>query len=305
MEANHLSIPVVVFAYKRVDHLRRLIESLAQNAEAAATPLYFYCDGAKRPDDQPAVDKVRSYVSQIQGFASVASVFRPQNFGLAESIITGVSEILQTRDRVIVLEDDLVLSPYFLRYMIQALTLYENSQRIASIHGYCYPVDLPLPETFFLRGADCWGWATWARAWRHFEPDGEKLLAKLRADKLTQAFDLDGGHPYTTMLEDQVAGRNDSWAIRWHASCFVRDMLTLYPGRTLVENIGNDSSGTHCVATDVFSQAVAEMPAWVAQIPLTESVLARKAFARFLKSQQPSLLSRAKQFLRGAYEGAT
>ena len=295
--------PIVLFAYKRADHLRRTIESLGANPEAACTEVTLYCDGARRPSDQVAVDEVRSFVMQIEGFASVRPVFRPHNLGLAKSIIAGVSEALQLHDRVIVLEDDLVLSPHFLRYMNAGLDCYAADDAVASIHGYCYPTEAPLPETFFMRGADCWGWATWARAWSHFDADGHRLLDELRARRLTRAFDLDGSFQYTAMLEDQVAGRNDSWAIRWHASCFLKAMLTLYPGRSLVENIGNDASGTHCSATAAYSQDVANADVRLGRIPLTESREAHRAFVRFFRRRQPMpLVSRASRVLRGLYQ---
>jgi hypothetical protein len=293
--------PVVVFAYARPEHLQRTIESLRANPEAASTVLHVLCDGPRSSQDQSQVDAVRKYVASIEGFASVHRVFREHNLGLAQSVIEGATELLRRHEQLIVLEDDLVLSPHFLRYMNQALVCYRHDDQVASVHGYCYPVDTPLPETFFLRGADCWGWATWARAWRHFEADGRTLLQRLRERRLTRAFDLDGSYRYTAMLEDQVAGRNNSWAIRWHASCFLRDMLTLYPGRSLVDNIGNDASGTHCDATGAFSQAVTGVAIEVERIALVESVSARKAFARFLRAQKPSLAARARQLLWNLY----
>lgn len=289
--------PVVVFAYARVDHLQRTVASLRMNAEAANTDLHVYCDAAKLPAMQDRVDAVRQYVASIDGFASVTRHYRNHNVGLAKSVIDGVSTLLQQYDRVIVVEDDLLLSPHFLRYMNDALRRYRSDERVASVHGYNYPVAEPLPETFFLRGADCWGWATWSRAWRHFNPDGRALLSSLRQRRLTRAFDLDGGYPFTAMLEAQIAGRNDSWAIRWHASCFVADLLTLYPGRSLVENIGNDASGTHCPETGVYSTAPTSTPVAVERIPLVESDVARRAISRFLRAQQPSWLSRARRVL--------
>jgi len=203
--------------------------------------------------------------------------------------------VLGSHGRVVVVEDDLLLSPHFLRYMNDGLALYAGNERVASIHGYRYPCTDPLPETFFLRGADCWGWATWSRAWQHFEPDGTALLARLRERRLTRAFDLDASFPYTRMLEDQVAGRNDSWAIRWHASCFLKELLTLYPGRTLVENIGNDSTGTHSARTEVFSAAPTDAPVEVRTIAIEESSEGRAAFRRFHQGNS-NLLARVRSF---------
>ena len=288
--------PIVVFAFNRPDHLARTLRALAACEEAPASRLTIYCDGARRANDEPRVREVRAVAAAVSSFASVEVVARERNLGLAASIIDGVTSQVAQHGRVIVLEDDIVVSPHFLRYMNEGLALYEHDEQVASIHGYTYPVTETLPETFFLRGADCWGWATWARAWRHFEPDGERLLAELRHRKLTHEFDFDGSYPYTRMLEDQVDGRNQSWAIRWHAACYLKDLLTLYPGRSLVENIGNDGSGTHCEPTSDFSQALAVSPIRGERIGVEPSRVGRDAFVSFFRKHR-SVAARARRYL--------
>lgn len=287
--------PIIMFAFNRPEHLARSLESLRANPEARSSSLTIFCDGPRRDADDEAVRQVRAVARAARGFAQVDIVERPQNFGLARSVITGVTDTLAKSDRVIVLEDDLVLSPHFLAYMNDALDLYADDSRVASIHGYCYPVGSELPETFFLRGADCWGWATWRRAWSTFCPDGAALLSELRRSGLTKAFDLDGAYPFTQMLADQVAGRNNSWAVRWHAACFLDEMLTLYPGRSLVTNIGNDASGTHSRSTAEFNADVASRPVRLGGIAVEESGTARAAFSRFLR---PKPLQRARRLAK-------
>ncbi|MBL8350024.1 MAG: glycosyltransferase [Burkholderiaceae bacterium] len=291
--------PIALFAFNRPQHLARTLAALADCPEARLTSLTIYCDGPRRDADNEAVAAVRAVAQAAQGFGSLAVVTSDANLGLAASIIRGVGAQLAASERVIVIEDDLVVSPHFLRYMNQGLDLYADEPRVASIHGYTYPTGEALPETFFQRGADCWGWATWARAWRHFEPDGGKLLARLQQRRLTRQFDLEGSCPNTRMLEDQIAGRNDSWAIRWHAACFLDELLTLYPGRTLVENIGNDSSGTHCRTTDNYTGAPSGETIAVRPIPVEESRAAREAFRRFHRRNQ-SLRQRVRGVLAGA-----
>lgn len=289
---------VALFAYMRPDHLRQTVESLLANPEAARTRLNVFCDAPKHPEHAPGVEDVRRYVDTICGFASISVTHRPSNFGLARSIIDGVSTLLAMNERVIVLEDDLLLSPHFLRYMNDALECYAGDDIVASIHGYCYPTRDALPETFFLRGADCWGWATWRRAWTHFRPDGAALLAELQTRKLAHEFDMDGSYPYTQMLRDQIAGRNDSWAVRWHASAFLRGMLTLYPGSSLVHNIGNDASGTHCAESDEFSQVLAKSPINLRRIPLESPDAARAAFVRFFRKGHDAAPRRLLRLMR-------
>ena len=276
--------PVALFAYRRPRHLEAVLAALARNDLAEQTPLHVFCDGPKEDSHREGVAEVRALARAARGFARVQVVEREANAGLARSIIEGVTTTVATNGRVIVVEDDLVTSPYFLRYMNDGLAHYATSSEVASIHAYAFPVRTPLPETFFLRGSDCWGWATWARAWKVFEPDGTKLLAALRSQGLTRLFDFDGTYGYTRMLEDQIAGRNDSWAVRWYASAFLTGMLTLYPGRSLVRNIGNEGSGTHTlVATDAFESGLATTPVQVGTAPLCDDVQARAEFGGFFR----------------------
>ena len=291
------SAPLAIFAFNRPDHLCRTLQALAGCAEAATSRLTIYCDGARRESDNERVAQVRLVARAAAGFASVDVVERASNLGLAASIIDGVTNQLASEEQVIVLEDDIVVSPHFLRYMNDALEMYAHDEQVASIHGYVYPVAAPLPETFFLRGADCWGWATWARAWRHFRADGSALLAELRSRRLTRTFDLNGTYPYTRMLEDQIAGRNNSWAVRWHASCFLRGMLTLYPGQSLVVNIGNDDSGTHSGQTSDYDVDLLDRPVDLRRIELVASRSATDVIANFFRRQR-GLLRRIANRLR-------
>jgi hypothetical protein len=229
----------------------------------------------------------------------VLVVERPANLGLAASVIAGVGEALADHERVIVLEDDIVVSPDFLRYMNEALDLYAPDERVASIHAFSYVVDVPLPETFFLRGADCWGWATWRRGWQLFDPDGAALLARLEASGESDLFDFGGGYAYTQMLRDQVHGRVDSWAIRWYASAFLAGRLTLYPGTSLVENIGQDGSGTHSVASDALVSTAGRIAFPLARVPVEDSAVARTAIMRTMTaSSGRTVLDRLARVLR-------
>ena len=118
--------------------------------------------------DSSSVNQVRDFISKIKGFQSVTVYRSKTNKGLSRSVIDGVTEVLKRFDRCIVIEDDLVLSPHFLSFMRDGLSKYSDDSRVASIHGYTYPTDSVLPTNFFMKGADCWGWGTWKRAWGLF-----------------------------------------------------------------------------------------------------------------------------------------
>lgn len=238
--------PIVLFTYCRLEHTKKTINALKKNELAEHSDLIIYSDWAKSDDKYLQVLKVREYLRTIDGFKSVTVTERAVNFGLSKSIINGVTEVLKTHEKIIVLEDDLVTSRYFLRYMNEALDLYEKNDAVISIHGYMYPLNAILPETFFIPGADCWGWGTWKRGWSIFNPDGNYLLGQLKKRKLIKSFNFNNAFPYSEMLYNQIIGLNDSWAIRWYASSFLAGKFTLYPGRSLVNNIGADSTGVHC-----------------------------------------------------------
>lgn len=288
--------PIALFTFKRPEHTRRTLESLAQNPAFSASPLFIYCDGARNATEADQVESTRELV-RAWPHSNKTIIERDRNWGLAKNIIDGVTKVVNEYGRVIVLEDDLVTSPYFLQFMNDGLRVYEKMDDVASIHGYVYPID-GLPETFFLRGADCWGWATWKDRWALFEPDGVKLLDELKRRRLTRRFDFNGNYPFTRMLANQIAGKNDSWAIRWHASAFLKGKFTLYPGKSLAQNIGVDGSGTHCGGTDKFTTVVATIPVRIEPIPVEESGEAFSAFERYLKSVRTGFVARVRRAMR-------
>ena len=301
----HASVsPITLFAYARADHVRRTVEALLLNPEAATHDLIVFSDAARSSEKQAAVYEVRAYLATITGFRSVTIHYRSNNFGLAKSIIEGVTQVLSEHDRIIVLEDDMVTSPHFLAYMNEALDRFNGDERVISIHGYVYPVQQALPEAFFLPGADCWGWATWRRGWRLFNPDGQALLQELKRRELIYVFDFNGAYRYSKMLEGQVKGTNDSWAVRWYASAFLAGKFTLYPGRSLVHNIGIDASGTHCNADNSYDAELSATPINLSQLDVTSSVMGRAAFETFFRKTQANFVGKLGRRIKdGFYQG--
>ncbi|MEP6951256.1 MAG: hypothetical protein ABI863_18350 [Ginsengibacter sp.] len=241
--------PIVLFVYNRPWHTRQTLEALARNELTAQSVLYIYADGPKENADEKIseqIKKTRELIRSRQWCKEVIIYEKENNSGLANSIIAGVTEIVNRHGKIIVLEDDLIVSPYFLQYMNDGLKVYENETGVISIHAYNYPVNIKgLPETFFIKGADCWGWATWVNRWNLFEKDAEKLLKEIESKHLQFEFDIQNSYPYTQMLKDQVGNKIDSWAIRWYASAFLKNKYTLYPNISIVNNIGMDGTGTH------------------------------------------------------------
>jgi len=274
--------PIILFVYNRPRHTKRVIDSLLQNALAKDSTLIIYSDAPKQKEDERNILEVRQYIHTVSGFASVTIIEQTENKGLAQSIITGVTKTLEEHDRVIVLEDDLVVAPYFLQFMNDALEVYKEESRIGHIQACDFTQDTFLPDTFLIKWTGSWGWATWQRAWQHFNPDGNALLNELKARKLTRIFDFNGNYGFTRMLRRQIEGKNNSWAIRWNASLFLKDILSLNVGRSLVQNEGFDGSGTNCGSGGLYSSELWLQPLPVEKIlPIEENKTARKAYERY------------------------
>lgn len=278
--------PILVFAYNRPSHLEQTLHSLGKNLLAQQCHLIIFCDGPRDSSDLESVMAARNVAREVSGFREITIHESEENKGLARSIIEGVSAVCTEYGRVIVLEDDMISSPYFLTYMNEALSVYQDEEKVISIHGYTYPVEKKLSEAFFLRGADCWGWATWKRGWDNFESDSQKLAEDIKRQNLIHDFNYNGGYDYYKMLQDNIAGKNNSWAIRWYASAFLARKLTLYPPRSLIQNIGLDSSGTHCSVDQGYKVHLLNEPVNVHNLKVQESQTARDAFEQFFRSQR-------------------
>ena len=291
--------PIALFTFNRLQHTRATIDALKKNMLATESDLWIFSDGPSSEGNILSVEKVRDYLRTVTGFKTVQIVEREKNYGLGNNIIDGVTQVVSDYGKVIVLEDDLITSPFFLQFMNDGLDIYENHEKVISIHGYILPVEEELPETFFLKGADCLGWGTWLRSWKQFERDGKKLLNQLEAAGTKDEFDFGKAYPYTQMLKDQIEGKNNSWAIRWYASAFLKDLFTLYPFQSLVFHAGGDGTGTN-----TGFDRILDVDLTVRRITVTETVVvqnhtAYKAFAKVLKKMhKPPLLYRIKRRMR-------
>lgn len=297
--------PILLFVYNRPEHVRRGIASLQQNKLAIQSPLFIYSDAAKDEENKEAVEKVRQFIHTIDGFASVTLIERKENWGLARNIIDGVTTQINKYERVIVLEDDLVVAPYFLQFMNDALNIYKEEPKVGHIQACDFTQDQKLPDTFLIKWTGSWGWATWKRAWKHFNPNGEELLQQLEERKLTHAFDFNGKYGYTRMLRRQIEGKNNSWAIRWNASLFLQDILSLNTGKSLVQNEGFDGSGTNCGGGKLYASHLHMKQLTVNPIsPIIENIQARQTYINYYartNSFVAKAIRRIKRTLKGDF----
>lgn len=189
--------------------------------------------------------------------------------------------------------------------MNDALTVYQNEPKVGHIQACDFTQAAGLPDTFLIKWTGSWGWATWKRAWKHFNPDGKALLAELERRKLTYTFDFNGKYGYTRMLRRQTEGKNNSWAIRWNASLFLDDILSLNVGKSLVQNNGFDGSGTNCGGGGLYASNLYmhELPVKAIR-PIEENMQARQAYVSYYARTNSFLakaIRRIKRTLKGDF----
>jgi acetyltransferase-like isoleucine patch superfamily enzyme len=290
--------PIVLFAYRRPGHLRRTLASLARCPEIGASKLVVFCDAAKHGAGdaaQAAVREVRRMVRAIDWCGELVVRERERNYGF-QNLVLGVGEVLRQHDRAIVLEDDLEVAPGFLAYMNAALELYAADEDVMHVSAYMLPLGEGLPPTLFYNAASCWGWGTWARAWRHFrDAPQEQLEAIARHPRRDLVDCLPYG--YMGQLRDNASGRIKTWDSMWHASVFLRGGLCLHPGRSLVNNMGHDGTGENCVETDVFDTQLAREPVAVERIAKREWPGLRQRIARQYDIRPPRLRHRLRDLV--------
>jgi len=290
--------PIALFVYNRPDHTRRTLNYLQKNVLAEDSRLFIFSDGAKTDADQPKVDQVRQLIKEVSGFKSVKVINSKQNNGLANSIIKGVTQLVNEYGKVIVFEDDLLSSPYTLEYFNEALTRYANEEKVMHIGAYMFDLeDKKLPQTFFYRIATSWGWATWSRAWKNFEPDVDTLINQFDKQKI-HAFSIDGTMNFWKQIQEFKTGKNNSWAIRWYASIFLKGGLTLNPSHSLVHNIGHDGTGVHSNIENTYQVKIAQKPVKKFPAIVKEDQQAHQAIRHFLKNRKGSLVKRGVVFIK-------
>ena len=287
MNLDNLS-PIVVFTYKRLSHTVKTIDALKKNIYADKSILYIFSDAPKSDKDESAVNEVREYIHSITGFKKAVVIERARNYGLAENIISGVTEIVNKHGKVIVLEDDMVTSKYFLKYMNDALDLYEENKDVIEISGYMYPIahkDI-LPQTWFLyRYADCWGWGTWKDRWDLYEKDTKKLISSFSKDDIRFLNFDDSVNLWDQVIQNDQ-GTLRTWAIFWHTTAYCNNKYTLVPSQSLVFNIGVDGSGENCGTASSYDVCLLDEPVEHYPFSVEDNEAGRKQIITFFSNMK-------------------
>lgn len=283
--------PILLFVYNRLDHTQRTVEALLKNKEAEESILFVYSDFYSLKKDEDSVLEVRDFIKKIKGFKEVNIIERAENFGLAKSIIEGVSTVIKEYGKVIVLEDDLVTSKYFLSFMNKALDIYKNNSNVNSISGYTYPIEEREIDshTFFLRIPMCWGWATWSDKWIDFEKS-DKLIKESLSE--SNYINFGGSYDFFAQAKNNQKGKINTWFIFWYLTSVKYKRLTLFPKKSLVNNIGHDGTGVHCSPTDLFKHELDESFMNVDLIEVIEEKELINAHVKYFKTIKLNYLNR-------------
>ena len=239
--------PIILFVYNRPEHTIKTVEALKLNRFADESALYIYSDGNKNENDKYAVSEVREYISTISGFKEIKIVLRDRNLGLAESVISGVTDVIEKFGKTIVLEDDIITSKYFLKFMNEALDFYKDEQNIYSISGYNFPIKIPQSykhKVFVSPRPSSWGWATWKDRWEKAIWKPENYF-EIRNKKALRTLMDQAGKDLVPMLLKSIEGKISSWAVKWAFTHLIKNSYCLYPVKSFLQNIGVDSTGTH------------------------------------------------------------
>jgi len=239
--------PIILFVYNRPSHTKKTIEALKNNTLANQSILYIFSDGSKYHEHERAVNEVRNYIRNINGFRDIIIRQRTENYGLAKSVIEGINEVLNNYDKVIVLEDDIETTPKFLKFMNNCLEFYKEISSVYSISGYSFAITIPAnynKDIYFLRRSSSWGWATWKNRWEKARWDNSFYKEKIKNKIAQKDFNI-GGEDLTPMLIKQINNEIDSWAIRWAFTHYLYNGNCVFPVKSLAQNIGTDATGTH------------------------------------------------------------
>ncbi len=298
---NSKLAPVIVFAYNRLDHTMQTIEHLKNNILAIDSDLIIFSDAWKTNKDEKLVQEVRDYLRSVKGFNSFTVVERKDNFGLAKNIMEGVTEVINKFGKIIVLEDDLLTSKNFLCYMNESLEYYKDGQDIFSISGYTGKLPSLSKynnDTYLAYRPSSWGWATWKDKWDNIDWNVNDFEEYIKNKKEVKRFNR-GGIDMTRMLKYYMAGKNNSWAIRWSYAMHKQNKYCVYPKVSKIQNIGFGEDATHCSGINIYKTTLDET--LKCNFNFTDEIIPNIQIAKEFKYQYSytnKLIKKTKGFVR-------
>jgi len=245
----------VLFVYNRLDHTKKVIQSLLNNSLSKYSELYVFSDGPKMNEEAVKIKELRNYINKIKGFKSLKIIESKVNQGLGTSLINGITKVLNSNEAVIVLEDDILVSDSFLSYMNYSLNYYKNMKEVYHVSGYMYPVNTKniVGDYFFLKTTTCWGWGTWVDRWQYFKKDSKYFKEFLNKKKIKKEFNLNNSYDFYDQIILNEKKVINSWAVFWYATVFEKKGHCLHPKLSFTQNIGTDNTGTNTIQSNYFN----------------------------------------------------
>jgi hypothetical protein len=245
--------PIVIFTYNRRETIEKLINSLLKNKESKNSNLYIFQDNHKNIYDKHRVEDVKNYIRHINGFKKKKIYYRSINFGLSKNIIEGIKLVFSKHNKAIFLEDDLIVSDQFLKFMNKCLNFYYKKKKIWHISGWNYDINIKNNkyDAFIIRNTNSWGWATWKDRWKYFSKDPEKIFKTWKSNDIAK-FNLDNVYDFFLQIKKNYLKILDTWGIFWYATVFVNKGLCIYPKKSLVKNIGFGEFATNTKVKQFF-----------------------------------------------------
>jgi acetyltransferase-like isoleucine patch superfamily enzyme len=253
--------PIVLFVYNRPWHTHQTLKALAKNELADQSTLYIFCDGPKPNSTEKELQNIaqtREIIKNKLWCNKINIIESKYNKGLANSIVTGVTEIINKYGKIIVLEDDIRAEKGFLTYMNQMLNIYADNNKVMQINGYMYPTKSKIKESSLsLKVMACWGWATWDRAWKYYNDNSKELRKNLeKSAKQINKFNIEGHAHFYEQLLLNSKGELKTWAVKWYASWLFHGGTSIFPSKSLVKNIGHDGSGENCNSNNIYNTEI-------------------------------------------------
>ncbi len=312
MKVDKSLAPIVIFVYARPVHTRQMLHSLMLNPEASISQITIYQDGLNpnaskenRKNYLLVTELCKQFISHNKNVNFITLSRNEHIDRLTPRIVT---EVLENNDRIIVIEDDLVISKGFLKFMNESLDLYKGSPNVMQINGYMFPIKTRGAYSFFLSLISPWGWGTWKRAWQNYNDDGLALLKEVdKIGKKDFNYGENGYNNYYQMLKQIAYGKENFWDVKWYASIYIKDGLGLFPSKSLVRNIGHDGSGLHCNyffgSKQFLEQNIIEKIE-VNPISTTANLNIAKKFSRYNhKLNNPGFFIKAQQKMQLLWDG--
>ena len=292
--------PVILFVYNRPNHLKKTLSFLKKNSETKKSFIYIFSDGYKNNDsmDQKKVEQVRDIIKKINFFKKKFIFERKKNIGLRNNIIRGINLAFKNNSKLIILEDDILVSRYFLKFMNESLTKYYKNNKVWHISGWNYDINEVTisDDVFFIKNMNCWGWGTWKNRWNKINLKSEKLIRKFsKSDKYR--FNLDNSFENFSQIIRNYESKKSTWAIFWNATIYLNNGLCLNPLKSLTSNIGQDESGTNTTNTQLVNEKINNNKNFKYPNIISENIQIRKKIIEFLRNKKENFFQKILRYL--------